>query len=114
MLVRLATSSVCGAVAIRDDQPILDNGRNLPDSRTVKQKVGTLLEAELVKEVRRVAAEEGKRMSDVFAEALVGYLAERRPDQQRAMRAYRVFCESPMPIDPADLQIILDDDMLAP
>ena len=62
------------------------------DSRTVKQKVGTLLEAELVKEVRRVAAEEGKRMSDVFAEALVGYLAERRPDQQRAMRAYRVFC----------------------
>ena len=80
----------------------------------MKQKVGTLLEAELVKEVRRVAAEEGKRMRDVFAEALVGYLAERRPDQQRAMRAYRVFCESPMPIDPTDLQIILDDDMLAP
>lgn len=78
----------------------------------MKQKVGTLLDEELVKEVRRVAAEDGKRMSDVFAEAIVGYLADRRPDQQQATRAYRVFCESPMPITPADLQIILDDDML--
>ncbi len=80
----------------------------------MKQKVGTLLEEDLVREVRRVAAEEGRRMSDVISEALARYLAERRPDQQRAMRAYRVFCESPMPIDPADLQLIIDDDMLAP
>ena len=80
----------------------------------MKQKVGTLLEEDLVREVRRVAAEEGRRMSDVISEALARYLAERRPDQQRAMRAYRVFCESPMPVDPADLQLIVDDDMLAP
>ena len=80
----------------------------------MKQKVGTLLDEDLVREVRRVAAEEGRRMSDVISEALAGYLAERRPDQQRALRAYRVFCESPMPVDPADLQLIVDDDMLAP
>lgn len=80
----------------------------------MKQKVGTLLEEDLVREVRRVAAEEGRRMSDVISEALAGYLSERRPDQQRAMRAYRVFCESPMPVEPADLQLIIDDDMLAP
>lgn len=79
----------------------------------MKQKVGTLLEEDLVKEVRRVAAEDGKRISDVISEALIGYLAERRPDQQRAMRAFRVFCESPMPVEPADLQLIVDDDMLA-
>lgn len=80
----------------------------------MKQKVGTLLEEDLVKEVRRVAAEDGRRISDVISEALIGYLAERRPDQQRAMRAYRVFCESPMPVVPADLHLIIDDDMLAP
>ena len=80
----------------------------------MKQKVGTLLEQDLVKQVRRVAAEEGRRMSDVISEALIGYLAERRADQQRAMRAYRVFCESPIPIDPADLQLIVDDDIDIP
>ncbi len=80
----------------------------------MKQKVGTFLEEELVKEVRRVATEDGRRISDVISDALTGYLAERRPDQQRAMRAYRVFCESPIPIDPTDLQLIVDDDMLAP
>ena len=79
----------------------------------MKQKVGTLLEEDLVKEVRRVAAEEGRRISDVISDALIGYLAERRPDRQRAMRAYRVFCESPMPVEPAGLQLIIDDDMLA-
>jgi hypothetical protein len=67
------------------------------------------LEEDLVREVRRVAAEEGRRMGDVTSEAL----AERRPDPERAMRAYRVFCESPMPVEPADLQLIIDDDMLA-
>lgn len=71
------------------------------------------LEEDLVREVRRVAAEEGRRMGDVTSEALAGYLAERRPDPERAMRAYRVFCESPMPVEPADLQLIIDDDMLA-
>lgn len=80
----------------------------------MKQKVGTLLDEELVKEIRRVAAEDGKRMSDVFTEAITSYLAERRPDRERALRAFRVFCESPIPIAPADLQIILNDDMLAP
>ena len=80
----------------------------------MKQKVGTLLEQDLVKQVRRVAAEEGRRMSDVIREALIGYLAERRPDQQRAMQAYRVFCESPIPMDPADLQLIVDDDIDLP
>ena len=79
----------------------------------MKQKVGTLLEEDLVKEVRRVAAEDGRRISDVISDALIGYLAERRPDQQRAMRAYRVFCESPMTVEPAGLQLIVDDDMLA-
>ena len=35
------------------------------------------------------------------------------PDPRRAMSAYRVFCESPMRVNPQDLQAILDD-MLAP
>ena len=79
----------------------------------MKQNVAIMLDRELIKEVRRVAIEDGKRMRDVFAEALIRYLAERRPDRQRALRAFRVFCENPMPIAPTDLQIILDDDMLA-
>ena len=78
----------------------------------MKQKVGTLVEEDLLKEVKRAAAEDGKRLSDVFAEALIGYLAARAPDPRRAMNACRVFCESPMRIDPEDLQTILDDDPL--
>lgn len=79
----------------------------------MKQKVGALLEKGLVTEARRVSADEGKRMSDGLSEAFIGYLAERRSDQQQATRAYCAFCESPMPIDPADLQLIVEDDMLA-
>ncbi|MDD9988149.1 MAG: hypothetical protein OXQ31_17870 [Spirochaetaceae bacterium] len=79
----------------------------------MKQRGGTLLEDELAREVLRVAAEEGRRMSDVISGALIGYLAERQSDQQRATQAYRVFCESPMQVAPADLHLILDDDMLA-
>ena len=62
----------------------------------MKTKVGTLIDAELLKEVKRAAAEDGKRLCDLIAEALAGYLAVRAPEPRRAMQAYRRFCNNPI------------------
>ena len=81
----------------------------------MKTKVGTLIDAELLKEVKRAAAEDGKRLCDLFAEALAGYLAD-RPEPRRAMQAYRRFCNNPiggMGASMDDLHEIVDDDLLA-
>ena len=78
----------------------------------MRRKIGTIVEEDLLREVKRAAAEDGKRMSDVFTESLTLYLAARGPDRRRAMTAFRRFCENPIRIDPADLQDILDDDPL--
>ena len=82
----------------------------------MKTKVGTLIDAELLREVKRAAAEDGKRLCDLFAEALTGYLAERAPEPRRAMQAYRRFCRNPIGGTGAgmdDLREIVDDDLLA-
>ena len=82
----------------------------------MKTKVGTLIDAELLKEVKRAAAEDGKRLCDLFAEALAGYLADRAPEPRRAMHAYRRFCNNPIGGVGAsmdDLREIVDDDLLA-
>ena len=82
----------------------------------MKAKVGTLIDAELLKEVKRAAAEDGKRLCDLFAEALAGYLAERAPEPRRAMQAYRRFCDHPIGGPGArmdDLREIVHDDLLA-
>ena len=79
----------------------------------MKTKVGTLIDAELLREVKRAAAEDGKRL---FADALAGYLAERAPEPRRAMQAYRRFCSNPiggMGAGMDDLREIVDDDLLA-
>ena len=82
----------------------------------MKRKVGTIIDTELLREVKRAAAEDGKRLCDLFAEALSGYLAERGPEPRRAMRAYRRFCSTPiggMGAGMDDLREIVDDDLLA-
>ena len=79
----------------------------------MKQKVGTLIDEELLKQVKRAAAEDGKRLCDLFAEALTGYLADRAPEPRRALQAYRRFCANPIGARKDDLREILCDDLLA-
>ena len=82
----------------------------------MKRKVGTLIDPELFREAKRAAAEDGKRLCDLFAEALAGYLAERAPEPRRAMQAYRRFCRNPIGAVGAskdDLREITADDLLA-
>jgi hypothetical protein len=80
----------------------------------MKTKVGTLIDAGLLREAKRAAAEDGKRLCDLFAEALAAYLADRAPEPRRAMQAYRRFCDNPLGASVDDLQEIVDDDLLAP
>ena len=75
-----------------------------------------MIDAELLGEVKRAAAEDGKRLCDLFADALTGYLAERAPEPRHAMQAYRRFCNDPiggMGAGMDDLREIVHDDLLA-
>ena len=77
----------------------------------MKQKIGTLLEDEIVRRAKRRAAEEGRSISDLIQDALLQYLHKEAATPKERKMAYHLFCERPMKIPPEQLRHVLEEDM---
>ncbi|HWP60201.1 MAG TPA: hypothetical protein VNL14_20070 [Candidatus Acidoferrales bacterium] len=76
----------------------------------MKQKIGTLIEQDIMRLAKRRAAEEGRPLSDLIQEALVQYLRKDAATPKERKMAYHLFCERPMKIPPKQLRHILEED----
>jgi len=76
----------------------------------MKQKVGTLIEEDVLRRAKRRATEESRPLSDLIQDALERYLSEGMPDPARRDAAYQLFCERPMRIAPEQLKAVLEHD----
>lgn len=77
----------------------------------MKQKIGTLLEEDIMRSAKRRAAEEGRPLSDLIQDALVQYLRKDAATPKERKMAYHLFCERPMKIPPDQLRHVLEEDM---
>ena len=77
----------------------------------MKQKIGTLIEENIMRLAKRRAAEEGRPLSDLIQDALVHYLRKEAATPKEREMAYHLFCERPMKIPPEQLRHILEEDM---
>ncbi len=76
----------------------------------MKQKVGTVIEIDILRRAKRQAADEGRPLSDLIQDALDYYLAVKMPAPDQREAAYRLFCEQPMRISPEQFREILRTD----
>ena len=77
----------------------------------MKQKVGTLIEEGIMRLAKRKAAEEGRRLSFVFQDALKQYLRTDAATPKERKLAFHLFCEQTMKISPEQLRYVLEEDM---
>jgi hypothetical protein len=77
----------------------------------MKQKIGTLIEEDVMRLAKRRAAEEGRPLSDLIQDALVQYLRKDAATPKERKMAYHLFCERPMKIPPDELRHVLKEDM---
>ncbi|MBI3000332.1 MAG: hypothetical protein HYY46_18050 [Deltaproteobacteria bacterium] len=77
----------------------------------MKQKIGTLIEEDIMKLAKRRAVAEGRPLSDVIQEALAQYLQKEAASPKERKMAYHLFCERPMKIPPEQLRHVLEEDM---
>ena len=77
----------------------------------MKQKVGTLIEEEIMRLAKRRAAEEGRPLSDVIQDALVQYLSAGAANAKERDMAYQLFCGRPLKLKPEQFHQVLDEDM---
>ena len=76
----------------------------------MKQKIGTAVEADVLRRARRQAADEERPLSDLIQDALDRYLTTKIPAPDRREAAYRSFCEQPIQVSPDQLREILHVD----
>ncbi len=77
----------------------------------MKQKIGTLIEEDIMRLAKRRAAEEGRPLSDLIQDALVRYLRKDAATPKDRKMAYHLFCERPMKIPAKQLRHVLEEDM---
>jgi hypothetical protein len=76
----------------------------------MKQKVGTLIEEEVMRLAKRRAAEEGRSLSEVIQDALVRYLNTGSSSPKERERAYHLICDRPFKLTPKQLRQVLEED----
>jgi len=76
----------------------------------MKQKVGTLLEEDIVRRAKRRATDEGRPLSDLIQDALERYLSKGMPEPAKRDAAYELFCERPMLLRPEQFKAVLEHD----
>jgi ribbon-helix-helix CopG family protein len=76
----------------------------------MKEKVGTVLESELMRAVKRQAAAEGRSISDLIQEAVSQYLRAQAASPRERRLAFQIFCEKPIKISKSQLRQVLDED----
>jgi len=76
----------------------------------MKQKIGILIDKEIMRLAKRRAAEEGRSLSDLIQDALVQYLRKEPAAPKERKLAYQLFCEHPMKIPAEGLHHLLAED----
>jgi hypothetical protein len=76
----------------------------------MKQKIGTLIEVEVIRRAKRRALEESRPLSSLIQDALVAYLGGQAPAVRDREAAYTFFCDRPMKITREQLTEIVAED----
>jgi hypothetical protein len=76
----------------------------------MKQRIGTVIEEEVIRLAKRRALEENRPLSDLIQDALVSYPGGRAPSVREREAAHRLFCQQPVKIGHEQLIQILGED----
>ena len=76
----------------------------------MKQKVGTVLEEDVLRRAKRRAADEGRPLSDLIQDALEKYLTAGLPEPAHREAAFQLFCERPIKLSPEQFKAVLEHD----
>ena len=77
----------------------------------MKQKIGTIIEENIMKLAKRRTAEEDRSLSDLIQDALVNYLNASATSSKEQDVAYHVFCERPLKLVPEQFRQVLNEDV---
>jgi galactose-1-phosphate uridylyltransferase len=76
----------------------------------MKTKVGTVLETEVVKQLRQFSAKENKSISEIIEEALKKYFTIGANPREQRLQAVEKLCSAPFNVNKDELDEIMSED----
>jgi hypothetical protein len=76
----------------------------------MKIKIGTVMDADVVRKFKELSAKDGRPFSDLLQEATVHYLNQRPRMHDQRLKSVERFCSRPFELKKSDIQKILDEE----
>ena len=76
----------------------------------MKQKVGTILDEEILRHLREEALREKRSMTAIVEDALASYFTSRAKDASLRLAALERLCSRPFKLTPRQLTALLEED----
>jgi hypothetical protein len=78
--------------------------------RRNKEKIGTVLDRQVVKKVKELSVKEGRTISDIIQDAILKYDELRHADENVRKSAVERFCSKPFNLKGKEIKELLDED----
>jgi hypothetical protein len=79
--------------------------------KKIKEKVGTILDRDVVRKVKYLSIKEGRTISDIIQDAIIKYDEVRFTDTDIRKAAVYRFCSMPFKLETKDIIELLDEDI---
>ena len=77
----------------------------------MKIKIGTVMDAEIVRKLKELSARAGRPFSDLLQDAAVHYLDRRPGMHELRKQSVERFCSKPFDLKKSDIQKILEEEI---
>ncbi|MCF8243445.1 MAG: ribbon-helix-helix protein, CopG family [Melioribacteraceae bacterium] len=78
--------------------------------RSEKEKIGTVLEKEVIKKIKKLALDEGRGISDIIQDAVLNYEKAGKSKLITRKEAVNRFCSKPFKISQKEAEKLLNED----
>ncbi len=75
-----------------------------------KEKIGTILDKEIVKKIKHLSVAEGRTISEIIQEAVIHYESTIPVRSELRKEAVERFCSQPFNLKPGDIEDLLTED----
>lgn len=75
-----------------------------------KEKIGTVLEEDIIKKIKKMALDEGRGISDIIQDAVLKYKNTADLETSKREEAVNRFCSKPFSISQKEIESLLNED----
>jgi len=101
-------------IIVSIEENIIERSNNMPIKTKLtgnKEKIGTMLDRDILRKIKERSAKEGRTISDIIQDALIKYNDTSSTKSELRRAAVNRFCSKPFNLNTRELNALLSEDI---